>query len=385
MIRPLWGILPRYLFRQLAVPLLLGMGMFTVMLLLPPVLDALEWARLGGISFATVLRFLVCFVPRLTLMTLPMALLLASLFVYGRMTEEREIDAMLTSGVSYWRILYPALALAALCAMFLVFWAHLVAPRAVEIQRHLIEVMTDELRFPILSEGQFNPVGDAALFVEKFDPETGELGNVVYFGLAGGGWTGREQVVDYFLCAPRGRAALYGASRELVLELDGGTAHQLARADGTYTQAHLGSVGFHLDVRQRLRRLLEAATAREEGMPTGDLFAQAEEYFSRVEHNRNYRARGQRYLIEFHRRFAIPAAALVLALIGAPLGILTGLGRKTISFAVALLVLLLYYISMSTWSNLAESGIVSAALGVWATPAIFLVFGLGLNARMGRR
>lgn len=381
--RPLWGILSGYLFRQLAVPTLLGVGGFTLILTLPLFFEALAWARLGGISTAAVGQFLLCFVPRLTILTLPMALLLACLFVYGRMTEEREIDAMLTSGVPYWRVLLPALTLAGLCLLFLLFWCHRVAPRAVEVQRRQVDRIIDELHYPVLQAGQFNLIDNNALFVRQVNPETGALADVVFYGLSGGRWSGRDQAVDYFLCAPYGQAMLRGASRELELTLTDGAFHwpqPSGYAFGTFARGRI-----YLNVHKDITRMVTSTLSREEGTPTSLLTLQAERCFSEMHRNPKFRARGRRFLIEWHRRFAHPAATVVLVLLGAPLGILTGLGRKTVSFVLAIGILLAYYISSEACVNLAESGSLPVALGVWTAPMLFLLVGLGLNGWLARR
>lgn len=382
--RPRWGILSRYLFAQLAPPTLLAVGGFTLLLFLPLFFEALAWAQLGGIAAGPVLQFLFCFIPRLTIITLPMALLLASLFVFGRMTEEREIDAMLTSGVPYARILEPALALAVACGLLLLAWCHVVSPRAVELQRHLADRMIDRLQYPVLEGGQFNALDKNALFVRRVDPGTGTLRDVVFFGLTLGGPWGSEQRVDYFVTAPYGQAVLRGASRELELTLSDGTFHRPA-GERDYTQGRFDTWTFHLNVEKQLGRALSSAMSREEGMPTGMLRVQAERNFARAGENPNFSVRGRRYLIEWHRRFSHPAGCVVLVLLGVPLGILTGLGRKAASFALAVAIILAYYVAAEACGNLAESGALPVAVGVWLTPVGFLCCGLGLNAHLARR
>ena len=131
--------------------------------------------------------------------------------------------------------------------------------------------------------------------------------------------------------------------------------------------------------------MLTTTLSREEGSPTALLRVQARRCFTEAETNPKFAPRARRYLIEWHRRFAHPSTCLVLALLGAPLGILTGLGRKASSFALALAILLAYYVSVEACSNLAESGALPVAAGVWMTPALFLLVGLGLNGWLARR
>ena len=49
------------------------------------------------------------------------------------------------------------------------------------------------------------------------------------------------------------------------------------------------------------------------------------------------------YLIEFHRRFALPTSCLVLALVGIPLGLSSKKGGKSAGFVLTILLVFAYY------------------------------------------
>ena len=90
------------------------------------------------------------------------------------------------------------------------------------------------------------------------------------------------------------------------------------------------------------------------------------------------------YLIEFHRRFALPTACMVLALVGIPLGLSS---KKVASRGVCaddLLVFAYYSVSLMGVS-LARQGKVSPALGVWLANIVFFLGGAFLLWRAERR
>jgi LPS export ABC transporter permease LptG/LPS export ABC transporter permease LptF len=86
--------------------------------------------------------------------------------------------------------------------------------------------------------------------------------------------------------------------------------------------------------------------------------------------------------IEFHQRFALPLACMLLALVGIPLGVSSRKGGKSSAFVVTVLVAFLYYLSYITLLGLAKKGSLPVPIAVWTPDAVFAVMGAILVARM---
>src|SRR5205823_10803421 len=91
------------------------------------------------------------------------------------------------------------------------------------------------------------------------------------------------------------------------------------------------------------------------------------------------------YLIEFHRRLALPAACLVLALVGIPLGLSSKKGGKSTGFVLTIVLVFAYYSLSLVGVSLARQGKVSAGLGVWLANIVFLLAGAFLLWRAERK
>src|SRR5208283_119137 len=90
------------------------------------------------------------------------------------------------------------------------------------------------------------------------------------------------------------------------------------------------------------------------------------------------------YEIEFHRRFALPAACLVLALVGIALGLSARKGGRSAGFVLTIVLVFIYYFFSLVGVSLARQGKVAPWLGVWAGNAFFLFCGLFLLWRVDR-
>ena len=102
-------------------------------------------------------------------------------------------------------------------------------------------------------------------------------------------------------------------------------------------------------------------------------------------YERTKQANGKWYAIELNKRFAYPAACLVLMLVGVPLGMSSRRGGKSAGFVVTILLVFLYYILSYTGVALARQDKVSAIVGVWSVNVLFAVFGLLLLRQLSRR
>jgi len=84
------------------------------------------------------------------------------------------------------------------------------------------------------------------------------------------------------------------------------------------------------------------------------------------------------YWIEFHRKFALTYAIIILFFVGAPLGAIIKKGGFGAPVVIAAIIFLIYFVLMSIGNNLANSHVVSPFLGMWLsgiffTPIAFII------------
>ena len=94
--------------------------------------------------------------------------------------------------------------------------------------------------------------------------------------------------------------------------------------------------------------------------------------------------RARWYLVEFHRRLALPTSCLVLALVGIPLGLSSKKGGKSMGFVLTIVLVFLYYFASLTGISLGRSGRIPPGVGVWAANFLFLLAGVVLLYRVER-
>lgn len=77
------------------------------------------------------------------------------------------------------------------------------------------------------------------------------------------------------------------------------------------------------------------------------------------------------FWIEFHRKFALTYAILVLFFVGAPLGALIRRGGFGAPVVIAAIIFMIYFIILSIGDNLADTYVISPWLGMWMSGIFF--------------
>ncbi len=116
-------LISRHILRALAAPFFWGVLALTGLLLLNQLAVLIDRFGGRGLGFEVMVEAIVLALPALLTLTLPMAVLVATLYAYSRLAADLEMVAMYANGLSVWRMVRPAiLAAAAVAAInFLVF------------------------------------------------------------------------------------------------------------------------------------------------------------------------------------------------------------------------------------------------------------------------
>src|SRR5689334_9782403 len=108
-------IIDRYVIREVLWPFVLGLLVFTFMLIIPLLIEYAESFISKGVAIPVVLRAMATLLPQALALTIPMSLLLGLLVAFGRLSADREFVAMQACGVSLMRLLRPVGLLSILC------------------------------------------------------------------------------------------------------------------------------------------------------------------------------------------------------------------------------------------------------------------------------
>ena len=123
-------IINKYVMREHVGPLVFALTALTSLLLLNYIAKRFGDLVGKGLGWDVIGEFFLLSVPFTIAMTLPMAVLVSTLYAFSRLAAENEITALKASGIGMNRVLVPVLLGATVIAGFMVFFNDQVLPRA---------------------------------------------------------------------------------------------------------------------------------------------------------------------------------------------------------------------------------------------------------------
>ena len=362
------GLIDRYVVRQMVPPFLLGLLIFTFVLIIEPLRREAEGLIAQGVSSATVAKLIFFLLPQSLAMTIPMALLLALLVGFGRLSADREFVAMQACGVSLVRLLRPVIILSFLAwaaTSYMWFWG---MPHGNQAFREAaFSVLADRAAGEVKPRLFFNAFPRLTLYVREI-PRSGS------------GWDGvflydQRQDPPATYLARHGRVVINRTERKVELVLEEGARHTLD-AEGHYDY-------FRFD--QQLVLSLEPQSIFGDGSgPTKNV---REKTLSELlEEVRDQEAKGEsthNQWINIHWKFAIPVAAFIFGVIGVALGATNRRDGAAGSFVLGVFVVLFYWIPLTFGESMVKSGRVPPWFAAWLPN--LLVGAVGLLLFLWRR
>jgi LPS export ABC transporter permease LptF/LPS export ABC transporter permease LptG len=344
--------LDRYILKELLPPFAFALALFTFFLLIDRIFQLTELMVGKGVPFPLVLQLLLLLLPSFLSFTLPMAALVAILLVTGRMAADLEVVAFKAAGGSPIRLFRPFLGFALAVSLLTGILSLVASPWAYgAVEQHLFRILKARVAAGI-TERVFNTAfGRIVIYVEEVSAsQVGLRGLLVS--------DERDPKIWRVVTAREGRLLTDEEHRRATLRLIDGTINESDVGNPTrYRHTTFGLYDMNLSIDTQL-----TDAAREDKPEKAMRLSQL------LEHARSLRRQGQNYspfLVEFQKRFAVPVAALVFAVIGFSLGIRSHRGGRAVALVGSLAILLVYYFLLTRLEGVALNRRIPAWLAMW--------------------
>jgi len=342
-------IIDRYVIREVLWPFVIGLLVFTFMLIIPFLIEYAESFISKGVPVPVVLRVMGTLLPSALALTIPMSLLLGLLVAFGRLSADREFVALQACGVSLLRLMRPV-GLLSLLAWAATSYVLLVAvPDANQRFREItFGIVAERAEGEVRPRIFFEDFPDVVLYVREIVP-------------SGGGWTdvfmadNRPGRAPAIYLARQGRVVIDRGARTVEMVLENGARHT-ADGAGQYEVFRFDRLLLSLNPETVFPREGPPLGAREMSIP--QLQARAAE----LEREGIY---PHSELFEIQKKFSIPFACLVFGLIGLALGASNRRDGKLASFVVGLAVIFLYYVVLWLGQSLVRGHVIPPWLAAW--------------------
>jgi lipopolysaccharide export system permease protein len=362
--------LQRYFLREVAIPFLYGIGVFTFILLIARMLKLVELVVNRGVPLVEIGKLFTYILPTFLEVTVPMALLLAVLLSFGRLSADSEIVALKTSGISLYQMIVPVLLFTTIVYALSLFLALYARPWGnSRLKAGLYEIAKTRASAG-LTERVFNDdFAGLVIYVEHIQPPGDQLGGILIAD-------GRDPNQRNTVLARRGFLVGNEETHTVTLRLLDGSIHTFVPGEKSYHKTDFTVYDVSLNLAAALAKFSEREKDAQE-MTLGELRAaiKAKAAAGRPANSE---------LVELHRKFSVPFACLVFGLVGVPLGIQPARAVKSRGFSVSLALIFLYYLLLTAGETMAEKGVLAPVIALWLPNAIFAMLGLGLFAAASR-
>ena len=350
-------LLDKYIGREVASHSILGLAVFTFVFFVPQLVRLMDLVvrHSGGVG-AVALLFLCSLAPVLAF-TIPMAVLVGVLIGLGRLSADSEIVAIHASGISMRRLLVPIGFVAASCAVLtlaLTFWLIPLSWRTLaKLEQKLLSSQAPFAVQPRVFDERFPHF---VLYVQDVEAAATRWRGVFLAS------SSQATATSNLTLAQDAQVVAGAESHEIELHLGPGSTHDYdPHEPDHYSVTTFGRSDIPIDV--------SPATSATKSVA----FSDAEQSVSGLLSDNGPNWRDAR--VEFHRRIAFPAACLIFALLGVPVGVRPRRGGRAAGLVLTLVLIGGYYFLFVTGAHMAQQGSIAPWAGIWGANIVAAVIG----------
>lgn len=357
-------IFHRYIFKEIAVSFIIILFILTFVLLMGRILQIMDLMINKGVSIFDVLKIIFFLLPYFMMFTIPIALLISTLIVIGRLSGDNEITALKSSGISLIQIYYPV-AIASLITFMCTFvLGYFLVPGCNMATKRLLFKIVQQNANMGIKEKIFN--AEFKNFIIYADNVPANKNYIEGVLIADKRITTEQNTI----IAKKAFIVSDPESMTITLKLENGSIHTVSKDLNNYRKIIFNTYDLKLDLSTAFLKLDKAYKDTKE-MTMTELLEKIktpglDDYIKRE------------LAIEIHNKFSIPFTCIFFGLLALPLGMRSNRSVKARGFAVGLIVVCFYYLLRIGGEALAETGRIPVAIGVWTPNILLAIIGVSL-------
>jgi lipopolysaccharide export system permease protein len=348
----------RYIFFETLPAFLMGLVIFISILLMLQALRLTEFVLVHGVSMSVIGQIMLSLSLSFLPVILPMSTLFSVLLTYNRLSNDSEIVAMKSFGLSMATLTIPAIILAIAATLMSAQTSFYLGPWGNRKFELVIADLGRQKAAAAIKEGVFSEsFFDMVIYANKVDSRAGLLKDVFIYDE-------RDPKAPVTIIAKTGNIIqeVKKTGQSGLLRLNNGNIHRTN--ENTYTKVDFDA--YYINLFSAFDKA--EADKTPPSMTIDDL--------SRTLKDPKLDTKERRKLeLEYHRRWSMSAACMIFALLGVGLGTVSNRrSSKGGGFVICLVLLVAYWVCYAGADSMAQSGTISPALSLWGINAIFLLF-----------
>lgn len=389
-----------------------------------------------GLDTFVIIQLVIYNLAWMVVLVVPMSVLVATLMAFGSMSQNNEVTIMKSTGVSLYKMMVGPFICSIVVGYLLILFNNDVLPDANHLAKVLMQDISQKKPTLSLESGVFSQeVTGYAILAREVDAKTNRIKGVTIYDY-------NNPMKINIVTAKDGLIYFSKDQTKLVMDLNHGEIHETDVADTkmyrkvVFNQHRIAMNAYQFSFQQstpggqRGDRELSAQdmlvivdslkTIRDRYNITYN--KQVQKYFfgdssavpfkNVIKHaaadggisqgiiekvrstknmilSENMRVDYQqkeinKYMVEVHKKYSLPAACLIFVLLGAPLGVMVRKGGFGMAASISLFFFLIYWASLIGGEKLADRAIITPFWGMWFANAFMGLMGIVLTYRVAK-
>ena len=416
-------IINKYILRELIPPFFLSVFILVFVLLTQFMVKHLDRFLGKGLSLSIIFKFILFHSASIISLAIPMAMLVATMMAFGRLSSDNEITGFKSTGVSYFSFLKPGLLFGIIAVMLMIPFNLWILPEMNHNLRKLSYQISKDRPDLDIKENMINSIYEKVIYVG--DQLTA---------------TSYNDIVIFNKDSHKNRTTILANTGHItsledgiILDLNDGSIHEYISTNNneyrkTYFNKYKILIPFEdinlnnnkvlIKQNREMNINLLLATIKnkkneiknlsdsniknklkideliiekqnlnselpkienelgEKNKKYKDKFVRLSQVKTLINNLENsikknnkiiphFKSEINRYEVELHRKFSIPIACLIFILLGIPLGIVSKKGSFSISIAFSLGFFILYWSLLTVGEFLGDEGKINPAISMW--------------------
>lgn len=338
----------------------MGVVVFTFILIMFQLLKFAEFIIVHNIDYAIIFKLIYYLVVAFLPITVPISFLFCVLITFSRLSNDSEITAFKSSGISIYQLMLPVMTISLLAGALTFYVSFYDGPwgnRNFENAVHKIGSSKTTIQ---LKEGLFNEdlAKDFMIYVGKINSEKDSMSDVFIYD-------DRDKKNPVAITAKSANIQIDNVTKKTDLFLYSGFITFLNNAGLKYRRASFGSY----------RVLLYEGSYVKDRTPNLPSMTYSELKEGMKDKKNQWR---NKMIVEFNRRFSIPFACLIFGFLGVALGNTNNRNVQVGAGFLSFLIMLAYWVLYIVSTSMGAKGSINPALSAWTANIIFSVFAVYL-------
>ncbi len=349
-------LLYSYLASEMLAPFFASFIIMNCVFFLVKLIPFLDFVLELEISFMDFIRIFSYLFPNIFLYTIPMSAMLGVTIAFSRLSNDNEILAFKAGGISIYQMLPPVIVVTLAMGLLTAYFSiKLIPVSEINMEKFTKQLFKEKVDKGIKEKKFTEALGDIVVYVSKVDKKTNHWREVWVSDMRG-------QETPTIIMAEQGRMDARLDQLHITITLENGSLHHPDQTDAQIVSFNRYKINIPIKSPVSKKKKINHKNLDMQQLITkADLFGRETKI-------------GKKLILEFHKRMVLPAGCIILALIGLPLGLQAGPGKRGIGIPLGLAVFISYYVLFTLGKMLSTDTDTPIALAMWMPNLFYLVF-----------